>query len=90
MTIVLPVPPSVRHVFLTSFREVGAKFGGSVEARDNGGGDHLSGFDVCGKVHAADEAALFVLFGAIHEGLGAVGGDAGEDHGDRPAVDAVA
>ena len=85
-----PVLRSVRRVLLASLRDVGAEFGGGVEAGDYSGGDYLAGFDVGWEVHAADEAAFFILLGAIHQGLRALGGDSGEDHGDRPAVDAVA
>ncbi len=81
---------SVCRVFLAGLRDIRAKFGGGVEARHYGRGDYLTGFDVRGKVHPADEAAFFVFLRPVHERLSAVRGDAGEDHGDRPAVDAVA
>src|SRR6185312_15132546 len=57
--------------------QVGLESSGGVEAGDDRGGDDLAGFDVRGKMHSADEAALFVFFGALGKSLGAVGVDAG-------------
>ena len=81
---------SMSQVLFAGLGEVGLEVAGGVEASDDGGGDDLASFDVGGEMHAADEAALFVFFSALGEGLGAVGIDAGEDHRDRPAVHAVA